>query len=43
LLIIPEFRLDAANSANFYKKDDAVISPTAKSTASFILAAIVSF
>ena len=42
LLIIPEFRLDAAKDASFYKKDDA-LTASAKSTASFILAAIVSF
>ena len=42
LTIIPEFRLDAAKDPVFYKNEDTV-SPTAKSTGSFILAATYHF
>ena len=40
--IIPEFRLDSSKDPFFYKNADK-ISPTAKSTGTFILAAIYSF
>lgn len=42
LTIIPEFRLDSANDPIFYKNSDK-ISPTAKSTGSFILGAAFHF
>ncbi len=42
ILIIPEFRLDTAKDELYFSKDD-MFSPTTKSAASFILAAIVSF
>lgn len=42
IMIIPEFRLDAAKDAIYYKKSD-LIAPSQKSTGSFILAAVVSF
>ncbi|HPG11498.1 MAG TPA: outer membrane beta-barrel protein [Chitinophagaceae bacterium] len=41
LVIIPEFRYDAASDPIFYKNSD--INPTAKSTGSFILGAVISF
>ncbi|MGN6494788.1 MAG: porin [Agriterribacter sp.] len=43
ITIIPEFRLDSAKDPMFYKKDDAYESPSAKSTGTFLLAAIVHF
>lgn len=43
IIIIPEFRLDSAKDPIFYKKDDSFESPSAKSSGSFILAAIVYF
>jgi Putative beta-barrel porin-2, OmpL-like. bbp2 len=42
LTIIPEFRMDNAKDAIFYKNSDTVI-PTAKSTGTFILAATYHF
>ncbi len=42
LTIIPEFRVDAAKDPIFYKNSD-MLSPTAKSTGSFILAATYHF
>ena len=42
LTIIPEFRLDAAKDPIFYKSTDK-LSPTAKSTGSFILGAAFHF
>jgi hypothetical protein len=42
LTIIPEFRIDSANDPLFYKNSDG-ISPTAKRTESFILAAVYHF
>jgi hypothetical protein len=43
IMIIPEFRVDAAKDPIFFKNSDLLISPSAKSTGTFILAAIVSF
>ena len=42
LTIIPEFRLDSAKDPIFYKNSDK-LSPTAKSTGSFILGAAFHF
>jgi len=42
LTIIPEFRLDAANDPIFFTNSDGV-TPTAKSTGSFLLAATYHF
>lgn len=42
LTIIPEFRIDTANDPIFYKNTDR-ISPTAKNTGTFILAAVYHF
>ena len=42
LTIIPEFRIDGAKDPIFYKNSDTV-SPTAKGTGSFILAAVFHF
>lgn len=42
-MIIPEFRVDNFKDAMFYKNTDNPILPSAKSTGSFILAAIFSF
>lgn len=42
LTIIPEFRIDAAKNPMFYKNSDTAL-PTAKSTASFILAVTYHF
>jgi hypothetical protein len=42
LTIIPEFRIDAAKDALFYKNADGLV-PTAKSTGTFILAATYHF
>ena len=41
IMIVPEFRLDAAKDPIFFKNSD--VSPSQKSTGSFILAAVVSF
>lgn len=41
LMIIPEFRIDAAKDPIYYKNSDVL--PSQKSTGSFILAAVVSF
>ncbi len=41
-MIIPEFRLDSSKDPLFYKSSDK-ISPTAKSTGTFVLAAVYSF
>lgn len=43
IMIIPEFRLDSAKDPIFFKNDDSPVNPTSKSSASFILAAVVSF
>jgi hypothetical protein len=43
LMIIPEFRVDAAKDPIFFKSSDTPTSPSAKSTGSFVLAAIVNF
>ena len=43
LSIIPEFRLDAAKNPIYFKNSDSPLSPSQKSTGSFILAAVVSF
>ncbi len=43
IMIVPEFRLDAAKNAIYYKNSDPIITPSQKSTGSFILAAVVSF
>jgi Putative beta-barrel porin-2, OmpL-like. bbp2 len=43
LMIIPEFRVDAAKDPIYFKSSDTPILPTAKSTGTFNLAAIVSF
>jgi hypothetical protein len=42
LTIIPEFRMDAAKNPLFYKNSDGLL-PTAKSTGTFILAAVFHF
>jgi hypothetical protein len=42
-MIVPEFRLDAAKNAIYYKKSDPIVTSSQKSTGSFILAAVVSF
>ena len=43
IMIIPEFRVDAAKDPIFFKDSDTPVLPTAKSSGTFILAAIVSF
>jgi hypothetical protein len=43
IMIVPEFRLDAAKNAIYYKKSDPIVTSSQKSTGSFILAAVVSF
>ena len=43
LTIIPEFRLDSSKDPIFFKNDDGPLSPSSKTAASFILAAVVSF
>jgi hypothetical protein len=43
LTIIPEFRLDTAKDPIFYKNEDSPLSPSAKSTGTFILAATYHF
>lgn len=43
IMIVPEFRLDAAKNAIYYKNSDPIITSSQKSTGSFILAAVVSF
>jgi Putative beta-barrel porin-2, OmpL-like. bbp2 len=43
IMIIPEFRLDGAGAATYYKNSDTPVSPSLKSTGSFILAAVLSF
>ena len=42
LIIIPEFRVDSGKDPLFFKNSDTV-SPTAKATGSFVLAAIINF
>jgi hypothetical protein len=42
IMIIPEFRIDAAKDPLFYKNADT-FSPSAKATGAFILAAVISF
>jgi Putative beta-barrel porin-2, OmpL-like. bbp2 len=43
IMIVPEFRLDAAKDAIYFKNSDSPLAPSQKSTGSFILAAVVSF
>ncbi len=43
IMIIPEFRLDGAGAATYYKNSDALGAASQKSTGSFILAAVLSF
>ena len=42
-MIIPEFRVDSGKDPLYFKNSDSPVNPTAKSTGSFILAAIFSF
>lgn len=42
IMIVPEFRLDAARDAIYFKNSD-LLAPSQKSTGSFVLAAVVSF
>ncbi|MEJ8844961.1 porin [Lacibacter sp. H375] len=43
IMIVPEFRLDGAGAATYYKNSDAPGAASQKSTGSFILAAVLSF
>jgi hypothetical protein len=43
IMIVPEFRVDAANDPLFFKNTDLPTTPTAKSAGSFSVAAIFSF